>query len=277
MSDNNKRDINDILDDYADGQLGPEESQELLDAIKTSPEIRERLAVITIIERLLHAPTIKPHAVKTIMDALPAADTRVASELRKDDDGPLPRQKKLVIKKAKPGNRRIKKAKRKVWNSSKSSCRQDSPLAVLIVLTICAVLAVGVWLKLDRKRTTDYGLRTTDPASTPTANTPGQADVSDQKTEVRKPKTSEPLQPHHQPTTILLEDVDANEGFIPPPAGLKKYVPEESEVVIPGARGAPVPQIFISKLERGSEKRWNATPNDIDNILKELATVAGFV
>ncbi|MFC1497951.1 DUF4159 domain-containing protein [Verrucomicrobiota bacterium] len=145
MTDEQNKEINDILSNYADGQLAEGENQKLAEIIRKSPEAKQRLAWLTVIERLLRISWSRPVSVKKIMGALPETGQKTTVKLHKS-------RKKAVVHKKKNGHSQTKYKKRKALNQSEPSYQSHSPAWVFITLAILMLLAGGLWWKIGIRK-----------------------------------------------------------------------------------------------------------------------------
>lgn len=301
MSEDEKRTINDLMDDFADGSSVLDDRRQILEVLEKSADARRQLAMLIVVERLLNITKAKRATVEKIMGALPCADAKKAMALHEVVDEHRQDKKRLRFHKETLGDRQIADSRRKVWNRNKGAYRQDSPVLVFMVIAIMVVLLGGVWWKLDHLEKAVEEDRSvieqmvTGNADREVAHTVVQSKRLSRSGAARDKKDDQISEKAENITTP--EDVapkgdgSGESGFIPPPAGLKKAAKRDAvesvvnrkdlsglvmqPLVQTVRKDAPKEPVLIIKLRMGEKLAWDATPNDVGNLLEEFRTVSG--
>ncbi|MBN2301938.1 MAG: DUF4159 domain-containing protein [Lentisphaerae bacterium] len=295
MPDSNE--ITRLLNDYADGQIKPKDEERLLRILDESTEHRELLALVTVVERLIKASRCKPVPVEKILAALPK-NFNTMKEIREQENNQQSNRKKYLIR-GKKTTDKIKKTKHDIRNRTQSRYQKNSVASLLAAATICILLGIGAWRLFPRVSLPDKKIMTPSkpvaseqtelklkPVTNATDTPPSP--VSARLPDIRQLSISEinEVEPVNLPAP---EGDGSNEkGFVPPPQGLKKHNAETQAQLSPRFaddrsgkiartifKSEPKSQVLVLKLKRGSNLQWNATPNDVDNLLNELNSLFG--
>jgi len=137
-----KEQVAELLNDYVDGRLGPDDTRKLLHILETSEEQRDRLALISIVERLLASSRADPVPTARVMEA-------VRTERQAQADMAASRGRgRLIVKRRDSGNAQVRHGSRETSNRTRSSYRQSAALAPAITILLCAsaILGLAWWL-----------------------------------------------------------------------------------------------------------------------------------
>ncbi len=297
----NEQEMTRLLDDYVDGRLDEEGRRQLLALLEESAEFRNRVAITSLVQRLLVSAKLPPVTGGRVMQALRAGG--IIPEQAPDTRAPH-KIKAVTPRSEAPGRPELIR-KRESWNQAVAAPRQVPLWIPVTILLVCLVSAAGYWWYMQNGG--KYGQGPDVPAGldggaeVPVLPSPGgdqggglrppvagtnldnvllpRGGETDQVAFVVAPPPAQDL-----PESAFVDDSPAptgdgstEPGFVPPDsgggAGTAK-TPKDGSVKEgqPGTqpRNQPqVPVMFI-KLDIGDPRYWNATPGDLEGLLLEL-------
>jgi hypothetical protein len=246
---NEAEDLDQLIADYADGTLQPEQAKHLLELLQGSESVRLQVAAASVTERLLRAMGRGAVPTPQILDAI-RSDQQVA---------PLPVSTRAPRRSVSIG-----------W-----------PLAILLVAA-AVILSVVFWP--DRSRPGPVVKPDEPGVKQPIAVKPPDAGPStiagSAKPSVSHPLEEEPKEvslyepfPLMPPPPVIAADLrppagdgSKEPGFVPPPAAWLA----EKEREPPREPGSPAPPPLWTKIQLGERAHGDATPNDLHGLAEAV-------
>ena len=257
MNDELRDELDQLIEDYADGALDTEQARRLLERIEASPEARARLASTVALERLLRALGRGPVPVERIMSAVAA---------RRSGQGPRP-----------PSVPRARGTARSVLIAAAALTVLITAIAYLLRPPRAAPLAAHAGPSAPPSTSAP---RPT-PASAPTAATasatappirvriepdaPPVTPAPEVEVEVR------PVYPQEIPTAPEEPAPPAGDGshepgFVAPPRPVAQAAPPTSPATVP---------LLWTRVSVDESDRWSATPGDVEALVAALQARLG--
>lgn len=287
-----------LLDEYADGKLSESDSEKLLAVLESSEPLRERLALLTVVERLLSAAKQPPVTGEKVMGAL-------------RNGGHLPERRP----EGRPPPRAIRVEKNRGAGSPVPGMgtrgaavepRRSVFGTVAAVLIVAALLGGGAWRYCAKGNPGRSGI--VRPGTVPPVE-PAAALTSHPVAPVTGSVLTVPVEPAGQvvsntvsvdvvvpvdlPESAFRDDIpqpagdgSGDPGFVPPP-GEGPRVPEVVTPVKERPAGAIAPlagtsprlqpktSLLLVKLDLGEPRLWNAVPGDVTSLLAEIKARTG--
>lgn len=163
MPDDQDMNLQELLNGYLDGELDEDGAAELHKTLESSPEIKHKLAILAVVERLLRASRIPPASVEKIMGTLPKAEPGKGDQLRGGEAEVPDKKKRLVFRSGKERKKQIRERKKKAWNTARTSHDRGLPLAIIAVMMACLLIAGGVvWKTTKRMPISDFRMPNED-------------------------------------------------------------------------------------------------------------------
>jgi len=253
-----ERDITELLNDYVDGRLSPDDAKKLLAELEKSAELREQLALISVSERLLRASKAEPVSHERVMRALRAK-------------GLLARLPTLPAS-----------------NQRQESDQRNLGLAVAVSVVLVLLVGAGVWWWRSRLVETPAPVPVqvkVEPTGTvsrvqPVAITP--TETNQPATPVTPPEVKPVMVPVPELPLSAFEDGDSpapvgdgsNEpGFVPPPEVVAKNTTPAGVKSVAGTQPRDLPQTPLLFVKLRADR--DATPTDLDDLLAEVKARLG--
>ena len=285
-----------LLDEYADGRLSEADAEKLLVALEASEPLRKRLALVSIVERLLSAARLAPVTGDRVMGAL-------------REGGHLP------ARRPSPRTMRVKKPRGAGspvtglgMRGTTGETHRSTFGAVVAVLILSALLGGGVWWWVAGKKPTTSrfplvpsgsalpdvsGIAAASPAVVPVPGPKTAIPVETTESLVTNTAPAEGVSSADLPESAFQDDTpqpagDGSDdpGFVPPP-GKGPRVPEVATSVKDRPAGALVPMagtsprsrpktsLLFVKLDIGKPRLWNAVPGDVASLVAEIKARTG--
>ena len=284
------KEITRLINAYADEQLDSQETKVLVEALRASEDLCERLATVIVTERLLRASGMEgvtPQRVIThLKDAgvIPAVSAVTTSNRKKH---------KIEIHKntgAPPRTRLSRKGAGRKQNTHKS----HSLLPLFVISIIIAAIGVITY----KTQTTHNTLQETRQSAEPSRPAPqpgGEKEptlVDDKKpTPIPHPKNNTkpdnlsltsffPVEPPPPPPGENLSppsgDGSTEPGFAPPPNAWLLQAEQRASHLPPASfepeisrnqPHQPQPTLLCIKIRHGDPRNWNVTPDDLTTLL----------
>jgi len=127
-----ENEITRLVNGYIDGELNAEDTRKLATLLEQSHDVKDRLALSHIVERVLRATVEKPLSGQQVMGAL-------------QDKGLVQAQKEVLSSRRKQAADRVIPGGRQLWQGGKPSGQQRSGLAVAVAAVVCLIVAAGAW------------------------------------------------------------------------------------------------------------------------------------
>jgi hypothetical protein len=136
-----EKEITRLIDGYIDGQLDAEDTRKLVALLQESHDLKDRLALSSIVERVLRVTKLPPLSGEQVMGTLRDKGLVQARE----EDETLKRKWVLFGSRKQPVDRQMMQGGRKLWEGSRPSGQQSSGPAVVMTVVICLLAAAGAW------------------------------------------------------------------------------------------------------------------------------------
>ncbi len=299
----NEQEISRLLDAAVEGHLNEEEARQLLALLEESGELRTRVALASIVQRVLGTAKLPPVTGDRVMRAL-----RAGGVIPDHDPGKaVPRKIKAVQDRPEiPGAGGVRR-KRESGYPVAASVRQFPVGIAVMILLAGVIVGAGVWWRMK-----EGGPTAPRPAAALSAsparsqgNPSGGTVAATQSVFILSPVSGAtgpvsvvdaasvatlPSEDQEMPESAFQDDSPppagdgaGEPGFVPPPD--LGAVSSVSDPRIGGTstggtsgtqpRNPPQSPVMFIKLDLGNPRYWNVTPNDLDGLLMEIKARMG--
>lgn len=272
------REIQNMIDDYADGKLSDDEVRKLASLLKESEEVRKQLALAAVVERLLRALGKGAVPVTSIMSKV----REVSGKPETAAPVTQPRQritapgiiKSPVIRRAGRGR----------------EPRSYARIIAFVSITAVMVFASTVmWKKWQGYKDPSSNTDPDKPSTTSTTIQPDTIIAENNNTSSSKPDPGTnynpiaralapfitedlPPRPADEDLSPPVGNGENEPGFVPPPKEWLLAAQEHGtgENIASEHPGKPLAPVLCTKIKHGNFQEWAVTPKDIPSLLNKM-------